>query len=186
MSKAPFVTADPVMLEGYQAILSPGKFGYSLTAMVDTEMVQRLEEDRTEVLKWAESKLKNPKRSTLKPTPWEEVEEGRYKLKFSWKEDRRPPVVDTEGTPIVDENVPLYSGSKVKLGFFQKPYILKDGVTYGTSLKLVGVQVVELGGSTAGGEAELSDSAVAELFGKTDGFKADSPVGLTENDDDDF
>ena len=186
MSKSPFVTADPVMLEGYQAILSPGKFGYSLTAMVDTKMVQRLEEDRTEVLKWAESKLKNPKRSTLKPTPWEEVEEGRYKLKFSWKEDRRPPVVDTEGTPIVDENVPLYSGSKVKLGFYQKPYILKDGVTYGTSLKLVGVQVVELGGSTAGGEAELSDSAVAELFGKTDGFKADSPVGLTENDDDDF
>ena len=186
MSKTPFVTADPVMLEGYQAILSPGKFGYSLTAMVDTEMVQRLEEDRTEVLKWAESKLKNPKRSTLKPTPWEEVEEGRYKLKFSWKEDRRPPVVDTEGTPIVDENVPLYSGSKVKLGFYQKPYILKDGVTYGTSLKLVGVQVVELGGSTAGGEAELSDAAVADLFGKTDGFKADSPVGLTENDDDDF
>lgn len=186
MSKSPFVTADPVMLEGYQAILSPGKFGYSLTAMVDATLVQQLEEDRTEVLKWAESKLKNPKRSTLKPTPWEEVEEGRYKLKFSWKEDRRPPVVDTEGTPIVDENVPLYSGSKVKLGFFQKPYILKDGVTYGTSLKLVGVQVVELGGTTAGGEAELSDSAVAELFGKTDGFKADSPVGLTENDDDDF
>ena len=186
MSKPPFVTADPVLLEGYQAILSPGKFGYSLTAMVDTEMVQRLEEDRTEVLKWCESKLKNPKRSTLKPTPWEEVEEGRYKLKFSWKEDRRPPVVDSEGTPIVDENMPLYSGSKVKLGFFQKPYILKDGVTYGTSLKLVGVQVVELGGSTAGGEAELSDAAVADLFGKTDGFKAESPVGLTENDDDDF
>ena len=63
-------------------------------------------------------------------------------------------VVDSEGTPIVDENMPLYSGSKVKLGFFQKPYILKDGVTYGTSLKLVGVQVVELGGSTGGGEAE--------------------------------
>lgn len=186
MSKAPFVTADPVMLEGYQAILSPGKFGYSLTAMVDTEMVQRLEEDRTEVLKWAESKLKNPKRSTLKPTPWEEVDEGRYKLKFSWKEDRRPPVVDSEGTPIVDENMPLYSGSKVKLGFFQKPYILKDGVTYGTSLKLVGVQVVELGGSTGGGEAELSDTAVAELFGKTDGYKAEpAPVGLTNNDDDD-
>ena len=94
-------------------------------------------------------------------------------------------MVDSDGTPIVDENVPLYSGSKVKLGFFQKPYILKDGVTYGTSLKLVGVQVVELGGTTAGGEAELSDSAVAELFGKTDGFKADSPAGLTSNDDDD-
>ena len=94
-------------------------------------------------------------------------------------------MVDTEGTPVTDLNTPIYGGSTVKLAFYQKPYILKDGVTYGTSLKLVGVQVVELGGTTAGGEAELSDSAVAELFGKTDGFKADSPAGLTSNDDDD-
>lgn len=189
MSKAPFVTDDPVMLEGFQAVLQPGKFGYSLTAVVDANMVSHLEEDRAEVLKWCESKLKNPKRATLKPTPWEELEENRFKLKFSWKEDRRPPVVDAEGTPVMDEATPLYSGSKVKLAFYQKPYILKDGVTYGTSLKLVGVQVVELGGSTAGGEAELSDAAVADLFGKTDGFKADSVVGLTNNDEeveDDF
>ena len=186
MARTIFKTEQPVVLEGYQAVMKPSKFGFSLSAIVGDDVVDQLETDRPSSLAWAESKLKNPKRSTLKPTPWEEVDEGRYKLKFSWKEDRRPPVVDSEGTPIVDENMPLYSGSKVKLGFFQKPYILKDGVTYGTSLKLVGVQVVELGGTTAGGEAELSDSAVAELFGKTDGFKADSPAGLTENDDDDF
>ena len=184
MSKAPFVTDDPVLLEGFQAVLQPGKFGYSLTAVVDANMVSHLEEDRVAVLKWCESKLKNPKRATLKPTPWEELEENRFKLKFSWKEDRRPPVVDAEGTPVMDEATPLYSGSKVKLAFYQKPYILKDGVTYGTSLKLVGVQVVELGGSTAGGEAELSDAAVADLFGKTDGYKADTVVGLTNNDED--
>ena len=175
MSKAPFVTADPVMLEGYQAILSPGKFGYSLTAMVDATLVQQLEDDRTEVLKWAESKLKNPKRSTLKPTPWEEVEEGRYKLKFSWKEDRRPPVVDTEGTPIVDENVPLYSGSKVKLGFFQKPYILPAG-DIGTSLKLKAVQVVSLNsGAGVVDTGDLTPEAAAELFGETKGFKVEDP-----------
>ena len=189
MSKSPFVTKDPVMLEGFQAIMSPGKFGYSLTAMVDDSLVQQLEEDRNEVLKWAESKLKNPKRSTLKPTPWEEVEgEGRYKLKFSWKPDGpRPPVVDSEGTPVVDENLPVYSGSKVKLAFFQKPYILKDGVTYGTSLKLVGVQIVELGGSPAGGESKLSESAVADVFGKTEGFKASSmpPTEAEDEFDDD-
>ena len=74
MSKSPFVTPDPVMLDGFQAILASGKFGYSLTAVVDVDMVQRLEEDRTDVLKWCESKLKNPKRSTLKPTPWEELD----------------------------------------------------------------------------------------------------------------
>jgi len=190
MSKPPFVTADPVILEGFQAVLSPGKFGYSLTAVVDDEMVQQLEADRTEVLKWCESKLKNPKRSTLKPTPWEEIEPGRNKLKFSWKEDARPPIVDTEGTLVTDEETPLYSGSKVKLAFVQKPYILKDGVTYGTSLKLKGVQIIELGGSTAGGEAELSVEAAAELFGTSEGFRAGDPaqvVGVaTEGVEDDF
>ena len=73
------VTSE-VTLEGYQAILEPGKFGYSLSAVVDAEMVNTLEMERTDVLKWAESKLKNPKRATLKPTPWEEVAEGKYKL----------------------------------------------------------------------------------------------------------
>ena len=189
MSKSPFVTADPVMLEGFQAVLCPGKFGYNLTAVVDDEMVQQLEEDRAEVLKWCEAKLKNPKRSTLKPTPWEELEPGRHKVKFSWKEESKPPIVDTEGTLVTDEETPLYSGSKVKLAFVQKPYILKDGVTYGTSLKLKGVQIVELGGNTAGGEAELSASAAAELFGTSDGFKAGdaaAAVVTAVEEDDDF
>lgn len=190
MSKRPFVTEEPVMLDGFQAVMAPGKFGYSLTAVVDEAMVHALEVDRVEVLKWCESKLKNPKRSTLKPTPWEETDnEGMYKVKFSWKEEARPPVVDTEGTIVTDVETPLYSGSKVKLAFTQKPYILKDGVTYGTSLKLKGVQIVELGGSAAGGEAELSATAAAELFGKSEGFRAADVAAVadtSEPDDDDF
>ena len=163
---------DNVKLEGFQAILEPGKFGYSLSAVVGAEVVNTLETERADVLKWAESKLKNPKRATLKPTPWEEVAEGKYKLKFSWNEGRRPPVVDTEGTPITDSKTPLYGGSTVKLGFFQKPYILKDGVTYGSSLKLVGVQVVSLKGEAGVDAGDLDETEVAELFGKTSGFKA--------------
>ena len=127
---------DSVKLEGYQAILEPGKFGYSLSAVVDNTLIDKLENERGEVLKWAESKLKNPKRATLKPTPWEEVADGKYKIKFSWGEDRKPPVVDSEGSPVTDAKTPLYGGSTVKLGFFQKPYILKDGVTYGSSLRV--------------------------------------------------
>ena len=42
-------------------------------------MIDQLEADRAESLKWAESKLKNPKRSVLKPEPWEEVAEGKYR-----------------------------------------------------------------------------------------------------------
>ena len=49
----------------------------------------------------------------------------------------KPPVVDTEGVQVTDPNTPVYSGATVKLAFYQKPYILRDGVTYGTSLKLV-------------------------------------------------
>ena len=167
---------DTDTLEGFQAILEPGKFGYSLSAVVSSELADKLESERKDVLKWAESKLKNPKRSTLRPTPWEEVSEGKYRLKFSWGEDKRPPVVDTEGTPVTNTKTPLYGGSTVKLGFFQKPYILRDGITYGSSLKLVGVQVVSVKSDGAGVDTgELGEDEVADLFGKTNGFKAGEP-----------
>ncbi len=181
-------TAQPVVLEGYQAVLKPSKFGYSLAALVDQSMVDALEDDRVESIKWAESKLKNPKRSTLKPEPWEEVTEGQYKVKFSWNEESRPPVVDTEGTVIDDENTPMYAGSRVKLAFYQKPYILRDGVTYGTSLKLVGVQLVSLNTSAGVDTGDMSAENVAALFGKTEGFKAGEPnVTPTETiEEDDF
>ena len=170
-----FVTQQPVVLEGYQAVMKPSKFGYSLSAVVDEAMVDRLVEDRTETLKWAESKLKNPKRSTLKPEPWEELSEGKYKVKFSWNEETRPPVVDTEGTPITDESIPIYSGATVKLAFKQKPYILRDGVTYGTSLKLVGVQIVTLNTAAGVDTGNLDETEVAALFGQTKGFKQGEP-----------
>ena len=102
MARTIHKTDKPVTLDGFQAILAPSKFGYSLSAVVDETIVDTLEDERNEQLKWAESKLKNPKRSTLKPTPWEEVSEGRYRLKFSWNEENRPPVVDTEGTILND------------------------------------------------------------------------------------
>ena len=177
---------DVVTLDGYQAVLEPGKFGHSLSAIVDNDVVATLEAERSEVLKWAESKLKNPKRSTCKPTPWEEVATDKYKIKFSWNEEKRPPVVDAEGTPITDTKTPLYGGSTVKLGFYQKPYILRDGVTYGSSLKLVGVQVIELNKEAAGVDSgELNETEVADLFGKSEGFKA-SVNGNPDVEEEDF
>ncbi len=190
MSRTIHKTDKPVTLEGFQAVLAPSKFGYSLSAVVDKDVIDTLETERAEVLKWAESKLKNPKRSTLKPEPWEEVAKNKYKIKFSWNEENRPPVVDTEGTQITDEKTPLYSGSTVKLGFYQKPYILRDGVTYGSSLKLVGVQVVSVKGDAGVDTGDLDANEVAELFGKTAGFKtADpnvTPVTNDQEEDEDF
>jgi hypothetical protein len=186
MARTTFITPEAVTLEGFQAILQPTKFGYALSAIIDEDMVSKLEHDRTESLKWAESKLKNPKRSVLKPEPWEEVAENKYKAKFSWNDENRPPVVDTEGTPITDERTPLYSGSKVKLAFYQKPYILKDQTTYGTSLKLVGIQVVVTNGSAGVDTGDLGADDVAEMFGKTDGFKVSDPNVQPSEDTDDF
>ena len=180
-------TEQPVVLEGYQAVLKPSKFGYSLSAIIDQSVVDALEPDRVDNLKWAESKLKNPKRSVLKPEPWEEVADGKYKVKFSYNDETKPPIVDTEGTPITDESTPLYSGSKVKVAFYQKPYILKDGVTYGTTLKLVGVQVVSLSSSAGTDSGDLSSEEVAELFGNTNGYKTSEPnVTPSAEAEDDF
>jgi len=192
MARTIHKTENPVTLEGFQAILAPSKFGYSLSAVVDTDVVDKLDTERSEVLKWAEGKLKNPKRSTLKPEPWEEVSKDKYKIKFSWNEENRPPVVDTEGTQLTDTNIPLYAGSTVKLGFYQKPYILRDGVTYGSSLKLVGVQVVSVKGEAGVDTGDMDVSAVAELFGKSSGFKAADPnitpdtTPSSVEDDEDF
>ena len=184
MARTIHKTDKPVTLEGFQAVLAPSKFGYSLAAVVGEDMVTKLDAERAEVLKWCESKLKNPKRATCKPEPWEEVAEGKYKIKFSWNEDNRPPVVDTEGTQITDVKTPLYGGSTVKLGFYQKPYILRDGVTYGSSLKLVGVQVVSVKSEAGVDTGDLDANAVAELFGKSAGFKtADPNITPTTNDE---
>ena len=179
-------TEQPVVLEGYQAVLKPSKFGYSMSAIVDSAMVDTLDAERAAFQPWFQAKLKNPKRSVMKPEPWEEVATDQFKVKFSWNEDRRPPVVDTEGTPITDEEIPLYSGSTVKIAFEQKPYILKDGVTYGSSLKCIAVQVVSLNNSAGVDTGDMSVEDVTALFGKTEGFKAPDPKVTPNVADEDF
>ena len=185
MPRNTFVTPEPVVLEGYQAVMQPSKFGYSLKAIVDHDLIIKLEDDRTDLVKWCESKLKNPKRSVQKPEPWEEVSEGKYTVKFSWNEENKPPIVDTEGTPVSDTRTPVYAGSKVKLAFYQKPYVLRDQTTYGTSLKLVGVQIVTCNSQAGVDTGDMAPEDVAEMFGKTQGFKTSDP-NVTTNDEDDF
>ena len=82
----------------------------------------------------------------------------------------------------------LYNaGSKVKVAFYQKPYILRDGITYGTTLKLMGVQIVSLSSSAGTDSGDLSSEDVAELFGNTQGYKASAPnVTPSTDEEDDF
>ena len=63
----------------------------------------------------------------------------------------------------------------VKLGFIQKPYLLRDGVTYGTSLKLSGVQLVSLKSGAGIDSGDLGEAEVAELFRTCKGYKANDP-----------
>ena len=85
----------------------------------------------------------------------------------------------------MDEDIPLYAGSQVKLAFYQQPYILKDGVTYGSSLKLLAVQVVSLNNAAGVDTGDMEPEAAAELFGKTKGFVASDP-NVSPKVDEDF
>ena len=189
------VTKDPVVLDGFQAILKPGEWGHKLQALIPKSLVDVLEDERESCLEWARGKAKNPKRVTVKHPPWEEVEgSDNYQIKFSWKDGDKitPTVVDTEGTLIADKNTPVYSGSQVKLAFIQKPYILPAG-DIGTSVKLKSVQIVSLNsGAGVVDSGNLSAEEAADLFGKTKGYKADDPapqvdtVPCSEEVDEDF
>ena len=173
------VTKQPVLLEGFQAVLKPGEWGYKLSVLMNDFIVRELEEEREGALEWAKSKAKNPKRVSIKPEPWEELETqpGMYQVKFSWRDGDKfiPVVVDTEGTQITDKETPIYNGSKVKIAFFQKPYVLPTG-DIGTSLKLKAIQVVSLNsGAGVVDDGDLSAEDAAKLFGATTGFKVEEP-----------
>ena len=62
MANTVFKTEEPVILDGFQAVMKPSQYGCSLTAILDESYIPGLEDDREQSIKWAESKLKNPKR----------------------------------------------------------------------------------------------------------------------------
>ena len=169
-------TKDPVTLEGFQAIMKIGKFGnYKLAAILeDQELITALETEREDLLTKRQSRLKNPKRATLNPEPWEEVSDGKYLLKFTWKDDKKPVVIDTEGTLVTDPEIPLYSGSRVKHGFVQYDYQLPAG-SYGTTIKLSSIQVVSVGNKAGVDTGDMSPEDAAKLFGTCTGYKAGEP-----------
>ena len=166
-----YVTTNAAVLDGYQSVFEPNKFNKcSLMAVIDDEHIEALEAERPGLLEWAKSKAKTSRVNT-RLEPWEEVATGKYKVKFSWNPEIPVPVVDSNGTPI-EQGIPLFSGSQVKLAFTQKPYAMTDSI--GTSLRLKAIQVISCAGngSVDGG---ISTEAAATLFGTSDGFKIDDP-----------
>ena len=177
-------TPEPVVLDGFQAILQVSQFGkFQLEAILDDTIIDVLEADRPAALDWAASKQKKRDYKT-NDEPWKPVSEGKYKTRFTWGDDAKPVIVDTEGTVIEDDTLPLYNGSKVKLAFYQKPYSLPTG-TIGTRLVMEAIQVVALAGSAGVDIGDADDTDPAAMFGKTEGFKLGDPnvVSDVSNDD---
>ncbi len=171
------VTKDPVTLEGYQAILKPSEYGFTLTALLPKDLVDALEDEREGGLEWLVTSQRTLVELSSTQSPGKRSVGVCIKPKFRWKEGDKliPVVVDTEGTAITDTNLPLYSGSKVKLAFVQKPYSLPAG-NIGTSLKLKAIQVVSLNtGAGVQDSGDMDAEAATELFGTTRGFKTSEP-----------
>ena len=145
-------------------------FSYKIPA----EILEKIEKDRKELLKWVDSKLDSPKRVALNPEPWNE--EGLCKYTYTDTSKNPVPVfVDTEGQPLSDSDLQnLRKGTQVILIVDQSPYTKP---AKGTKLKVVGVQVTKLvtaTGATDSGDMSLDD--INSIFGTRDGYKSASPT----------
>jgi len=172
MSYPQYVTKDPVQLDGFQAVLKPSEHGFGIQVLVDSDLVNQLNADREVLINNFTSKVdaKKLKRMQAALPPWEDVAEDTYRLKFSWDAKKKPVIIDSVGTVIDDDTVKLYSGSLVKVSFYQKDYLF--GSTYGTSLKILGIQVI----STSDGSPRLSVDSAMEMFGTHEGGFVTSDV----------
>lgn len=169
----------PTTLNGYVNVFEDsGKFNNrSFAYTVPKATLEKMETDREELLQWARSKSSGRVQEAM--TPWDEA--GLVKYSYgagdgSRKPKPEPVFVDSDGAPLASEILrDVRAGTKVNLICQQKPYSM--GPNIGTSLRVVGVQVVELvTGNGAVDSGNLSVDEVADMFGKVDGFKVSDPA----------
>ena len=163
-------------LEGFINVYEPsGKFNNCCFAFrLPSDVLEQAESDREELLTWAKTKVDNPNRIALNPPKWDE--EGLAKFSYDGDTGRPAPIfVDTEGS-VVEKSVlkDVRKGTKVRLIVQQSPYTKP---ALGTTLKVLGVQIVELAsGNGAVDSGDLSAADVAGIFGAVEGFKSSNPV----------
>ena len=167
------------VLEGFVSVgEDSGKFNNRTFAYaIPHETLTQVEADREELIKWAKSKATGRVQEAM--TPWDDAGVCKYTYGAgdgSRKPKPEPVFVDTDGQPI-EKSVLLTvrKGTKVNLIVDQKPYAM--GPNVGTSMRVVGVQIVELAsGNGAVDSGNLSVEDVASMFGSVDGFKASEPA----------
>ena len=97
------------------------------------------ETERPELLKSWKNELKMG-RVNYKLEPWEPVGNEEYKITMRWNPEQIIHIYDSN-CEVVEEEIPLYSGSLVKVALRQSPYAMRDAV--GTSLRLQAIQVIK-------------------------------------------
>ncbi|MCP9877332.1 hypothetical protein [Cyanobium sp. A2C-AMD] len=164
------------VLEGYINVDKPaGKYNNCCFSFrLPAPILEQAEQDREELLKWASSKVDNPKRIVTNLPKWDE--EGLVKYSYGGDTPRDPVIfVDTDGQ-VLDEAVraSIRKGTKVKLIVDQKPYTKP---ALGTTLKVLGAQVIELVSGVAADRGDLTEEDVLALFAGSavSGFKQSSP-----------
>ena len=128
------ITKEPVTLTGNSAILPK-------------ELVQRLEDDRSDELQHQLAKASNPDSCKILPAPWHPIEGNRYQAVFSWNEEKTPEIVDQNYKTLKDQKLSMESEITAKLIFVQTGYLLKDKETVGTRLSLKGLQIIHKNGT---------------------------------------
>ena len=161
-------------LEGFINVYEPaGKFNnMCFSFRLPADVMKQAEEDREELLKWAQTKITGRVSTNL--PKWDD--EGLVKISYGGDTGRPEPVwVDTEGAPIERSVLKdVRKGTKVRIIVQQKPYTKP---AMGTTLKVMGIQIIELAtGSGAVDSGDMSVDDVAALFGKVEGFKASEPA----------
>lgn len=115
-------------------------FGYTIPLAT----LAQVESDREELIKWAKTKATG--RSQVVMTPWDE--KGIVKFTYGAGDGSRKPrptpeFFDKDGEPLDPEVLrKVHAGTKVNLIIQQKPYAMGGNV--GTSLKVLGVQILEI------------------------------------------
>jgi hypothetical protein len=156
---------------------------YSIDVVIPEEDAQEvceyLEGLRDERL--AEEVKANPKAKSLSARPVYELdldqdgnETGNYKFKVKLKATvrgrdnqtytQRPIVVDSKRSPMTEETL-IGNGSIVKVAYEPHPYVMASNKQVGVSLRLKGVQVLQL--------VEYGNKGAASMFDEEDGYVAE-------------
>lgn len=156
---------------------------YSIDVVIPEEDAQEvceyLEGLRDERL--AEEVKANPKAKSLSARPVYELdldqdgnETGNYKFKVKLKATvrgrdnqtykQRPIVVDSKRSPMTEETL-IGNGSIVKVAYEPHTYVMASNKQVGVSLRLKGVQVLQL--------VEYGNKGAASMFDEEDGYVAE-------------